>query len=78
MTGPPSQTELISLIFEVRALNFCMGPPNMYVDSGFKFGWDRRKSHFDRFFTEVIFTRTKIGEISMLFVGLWKGPGWLK
>ena len=49
-----------------------------YVDFGSFSQRPRSKLPFDRFFTEVIFTQAKIGQISMLFVGLWKGPGWLK
>ena len=38
----------------------------------------RSKLPFDRFFTEVIFTQAKIGQISMLFGSLWKGPRWFQ
>ena len=45
-----------------------------YVDLGLFSQRPRSELPFDRFFTEVIFTHPKIGQISMLFGGLWKGP----
>ena len=74
MTGLPVHPEDRSVIFEVRALIFCMRTLYPYVDLGLFSQRPRSKLTFDGFFTKVIFPHSKIGHFSMLFGSLWKGP----